>query len=74
MQWGAQLLFILFEARRGGENLENMKKTDMAILKDPIKDFKFIRHVRSEADKNHALGTDTKNHGCIPFMDFYQVI
>ena len=36
MQWGAQLLFILFEARRGGENLENMKKTDMAILTDPI--------------------------------------
>ena len=50
--------------------MENMKKTDMAVLEDKIKNFKFIRHVRTKADKNHALGTDTKNHGCIPFMNF----
>ena len=62
MQWGAQFMFILFKARRGGENIENMKKTDMAVLEDKIKNFELIFHVCTEAHKNHALGTDTKKH------------
>ena len=33
-------MFILFEARRGEENIEKMKKTDMAVLEDKIKNFK----------------------------------
>ena len=70
LQWGAQLLLILFEARRGSENLEFLKKEDMAIIEDPIKKFKFIRHIKTEADKNHTFGTDSRNYGCIPFMQF----
>ena len=69
MQWGAQLMFILFETRRWGKNLETMIKSDMAVLED-IRNFKFIRHVRTAADKKQAFGSNTNNHRGIPFVHF----
>ena len=44
-----------------------LRKTDFAIIEDPVKKFK---HVRSEKDKNHRTGTQSSLHGSIPFIDF----
>ena len=70
VQWGAVFVLMLFEARRGGEGMAFLKKEDFEIYDDPIKKFKSIKHVKSELDKNHALGTSSSLYGRIPFIDF----
>ena len=69
-QWGAVFTVLLFEARRGGENMEKLKKTDYAIREDPVKNLKYVKHVVSEKDKNHDGGTISALNGCIPFINF----
>ena len=70
LQWIAMLELILFECRRGGENIHELKKVDFVIFKDLLKKFDYIKHVKTEKDKNHAEGTNSSIYGCIPFMDF----
>ena len=70
LQWGAVFCELLFEACRGGENMDKMKKSDFAIVEDTVKNFKFVKHIRSEKDKNHAEGTVSALNGCIPFITF----
>ena len=64
------LQLILFECRRGGENIHDLKKKDFVIFRDPIKNFDYIKHVKTEKDKNHKEGTNSSIYGCIPFLDF----
>ena len=70
LQRGAHFIHNLFEVRRGGENSRDLRKTHFAIIEDPVKNFKYIKHIRSEQDKNHRTGTQSSLHGCIPFLDF----
>ena len=61
---------ITYEARRGRENLEELKKQDFKVFEDPVMKFKHIKHCKSEKDKNHREGTNSKNYGVIPFITF----
>ena len=70
IQWIAMFQLILFECRRGGENIQDLKKKDFVVFKDPIKNFEYIKHVKTEKDKNHSEGTNSSCYGCIPFLDF----
>ena len=70
IQWIAMLQLVLFECRRGGENIDQLKKSDFVIFEDPIKKFKYIKHVKTELDKNHREGTNSSIYGCIPFLNF----
>ena len=70
IQWIAMLQLVLFECRRGGENIDQLKKSDFVIFEDPVKKFKYIKHVKTELDKNHKEGTNSSIYGCIPFLNF----
>lgn len=70
LQRGAMQQLILFEVRRGGEGIHELKKKDFIIVKDKLKDFDYIKHCKTEKDKNHQEGTNSSIYGCIPFMDF----
>ena len=70
LQYGAAISVILFGARRGGENMRELKKADFLEFEDPIKKFKYIKEVISEKDKNHKYGTSAALNGVIPFVDF----
>ena len=72
MQMGAELTVQMFGARRGGENMRDLKKKDFEMFEDRIKDFRYWKHIRSEKDKNHNLGTHAALNGCIPYTDFLQ--
>ena len=72
MQMGAELTVQMFGARRGGENMRKLKKKDFELFMDRIKDFRYWKHIRSEKDKNHNLGTNAALNGCIPYTDFLQ--
>ena len=69
LQRGAHFIHNLFEVRRGGENSRDLRKSHFEIISDPVKNFKYIKHTRSEKDKNHRTGTQSSLHGCIPFLD-----
>ena len=70
LQWLAMKQLVLFEVRRGAENMNELKKEDFVIYEDPIKKFKYINHIKSERDKNHPDGTNSAMYGVIPFLDF----
>ena len=69
MQWGAELCLEMYEIRRGGENLEILKKKDFKIIEDNIFTFKYIRKVVSEKEKNAPEGSNSSCHGVIPYID-----
>ena len=66
-QYGAMFSALLFEVRKGGENMEKLKKEHFAMLEDALKELKFVKHIASEQDKNHCEGTVSALNGCIPF-------
>ena len=70
LQYGAQFAVQMFGARRGGENLRELKSRDFQILEDLVKNFKYIKQITSEKDKNHELGTQASLNGCIPYVQF----
>ena len=70
IQWISMILLVLFECRRGQENIHELKKADFVVFNDSLKEFKYIKHVKTERDKNHAEGTNSSVYGCIPFMEF----
>ena len=69
LMWGAQLILTLYEVRRGGEGLEELKKKDFNIIEDRIYDFKYIRKMEAEKEKNHKEGSNSACHGVIPYLD-----
>lgn len=73
LQRGAHFIHNLFEVRRGGENSRDLRKAHFKVMEDPVKNFKYVKHVRSERDKNHKTGTESALNGCIPFLDFPQM-
>ena len=70
LQYGAEFAAQMFGVRRGQENMRDLKKADFQILEDHIKDFKYIKQISSEKDKNHKLGTHASLNGCIPYVQF----
>ena len=69
MQWGAELCLEMYEIRRGGENIDILKKKDFKIIKDNIFSFEYIRKVVSEKEKNAPEGSNSSCHGVIPFIN-----
>lgn len=70
LQWIAMMQLVLFECRRGGENIDQLRKKDFKEFEDAVKKFKYIKHDSTEKDKNHQQGTNSSVYGCIPFLDF----
>ena len=70
LQWIAMITLILFECRRGAENMDELLKNDFVVFEDQLKKFKYIKHTKGEQDKNHPQGTNSSIYGCIPFLDF----
>jgi hypothetical protein len=75
-QYGAMFCALLFEVRRGGENMEKLKKEHFAVLEDAVKKLKYVKHIASEKDKNHGESAlicsqlSSALNGCIPFINF----
>ena len=65
-QWGAMFVLNMFEVRRGKEGLEFLEVGHFHEFEDEIWDFKYIRKIVSEAEKNNPLGSNTLCHGVIP--------
>jgi len=63
----AQFLLTMFECRRAGENLNELKK-DFKLIEDKTFKLSYWKQVRSERDKNHREGTNVDETGVIPCM------
>ena len=70
LQYGAMFCVLLFEVRRGGENMDKLKKVHFAVREDAIKKLRYVKHIASEKDKNHGEGTVSALNGCIPCINF----
>ena len=68
-QWGAILILMSYEVRRGGEGYEELEVKDFQIFDDGQYDFKYIRKTFGEAEKNNPLGSNKECHGVIPYME-----
>ena len=69
LQWGAALVLVFYEVRRGKENLDDLKASSMKVFEDNNFVFKYLRKVISETDKNHPGGTNVRCNGVIPFLE-----
>ena len=43
VQWGAELILMMYEVRRGVENLDSLEATDFQVFDDDIYNFQYIR-------------------------------
>ena len=68
LQYGAVLILIFYEVRRGAENLDELKAKVFKVIEDKNFIFKYIKKVMSESDKNHPGGTNVQCNGVIPFL------
>lgn len=68
-QWGAILILMSYEVRRGGEGYKELEVKDFQIFDDGQYDFKYIRKTFGEAEKNNPLGSNKECHGVIPYME-----
>jgi hypothetical protein len=68
VQYVAMLVLESYEVRRGCENMENLLVTDFKVFDDELYDFKYVRKVISEAEKQNPLGTNSQCAGVIPFI------
>ena len=68
LQWGAMFILIMFEVRRGSEGIENLEVEHFQVFEDAIFNFRYMRKVVSEAEKNQQLGSNSQCHGVIPDM------
>ena len=66
LQWGAIFVLVMFEVRRGVENLEHLEAPDFVEFQDQLWDFRYIKKVVPETEKNNPNGSNTKCHGVIP--------
>ena len=69
VQCGAMLTLLMYEVRRGAENVWWLETDMFRIIEDDHFDFKYIRKVVPESEKNQQGGSNTKCHGVIPFME-----
>ena len=68
LMWGSIFIVMLFEVRRGREGIAELMLSDFDIINDNVYSFKYIRKTRSEVTKNHREGSNSSNHGVIPFL------
>ena len=68
LQWGAGLLLNFYEVRRGAENLDELLADSFKEFEDDNFEFKYVKKVLSEQDKNHQQGTNVRCNGVIPSM------
>ena len=66
LQWGAIFVLLMFEVRRGVENLEFLEAPDFSEISDKVWDFRYFKNTRSEVEKNSPGGNNTRCHGVIP--------
>ena len=45
VQWGAELILMMYEVRRGVENLDVLEATHFKVFDDDLYDFKYIRSI-----------------------------
>ena len=45
VQWGAELILMMYEVRRGVENLDVLEATQFKVFEDDLYDFKYIRSI-----------------------------
>ena len=69
LQWGAEMILVFYEVRRGQENLDELKAADFREVEDEKFDFKYLKKFISEQDKNHRAGTNVQCSGVIPFVN-----
>ena len=69
-QWGAMFILNMFEVRRGEEGMAFLEVAHFHEFTDEVWDFKYIRKIVSEAEKNNPMGSNTLCHGVIPDMEF----
>ena len=60
---------MMYEVRRGGENLDTLEASDFKVFDDTLYDFKYVRKTVSEKEKAAPLGSNSMCHGVIPFLD-----
>ena len=70
MQWGAMLVIMMFEVRRGQEGIEYLTIDNFQVFEDDVYEFKYIRKVYAEPEKNNQMGSNTGCHGVIPDIQF----
>ena len=68
LQWGAMFILVMFEVRRGNEGMEFLEVKHFKVFEDSVWDFKYMRKVVSEVEKNNQLGSNSQCHGVIPDM------
>jgi hypothetical protein len=68
IQYVAMLVLESYEVRRGCENIENLLATDFQVFDDDIYEFKYVRKVISEAEKQNPMGSNSRCAGAIPFI------
>lgn len=68
LQWGAMFILNMFEVRRGSEGMESLEVQHFKVFKDSVWDFKYMRKVVSEIEKNQQMGSNSRCHGVIPDM------
>ena len=66
LQWGAIFILMMFEVRRGVENLEFLEAPDFMEIRDQLWDFQYFKNTKSEAEKNNPGGNNSRCHGVIP--------
>jgi len=73
LQQGAMFVLNMFEMRRGAEGMENLKASDFKEFDDNLYNFKYVRKITPELEKNNQEGSNTKCHGVIPDMVISEV-
>jgi hypothetical protein len=69
VQCGAMFTLQMYEVRRGAEGIAMLEASMFQETEDDLFDFKYIRKIVSESEKNQKGGSNTKCHGVIPFID-----
>ena len=62
------VILVMFEVRRGNEGMEFLEVKHFKVFEDSVWDFKYMRKVVSEVEKNNQLGSNSQCHGVIPDM------
>ena len=57
IQWIAMILLVIFECRRGQENIHELKKADFVVFNDSLKELEYIKHdnTHTETKLKHNL-------------------
>ena len=62
------MILNFYEVRRGSENLDELKVASFKVFEDNNYEFRYLKQIVSEQDKNHPLGTNVRCNGVITYM------